>query len=242
MAKTYEALSKSEAPFLGQTGIATGTPRLSTEDSERVRRNLGELSMVEGNILGVNKNVKTIYLTSCFHSEGKSTAAVNMAMALTMNGNKKVLLVDGNPRTPALHKLFSTSISPGLAEFFFDDADRDSVVRATAHDNLSIMTFGTAKGKRLSLFNDDEHKSRMIQLREQFDYILFDGNSVMGSSDSAIIANYFDGIVLVVECESTKKEVVDVALKKLRDIGGNVLGLVLNKRKFYIPKSFYGLI
>jgi Mrp family chromosome partitioning ATPase len=78
--------------------------------------------------------------------------------------------------------------------------------------------------------------------KEKFDYVVFDGDSAMASSEAVILAKQFDGVVFVVECEKTKWEVLELAKEKITNVGGNILGVVLNRRRFYIPRGLYGKI
>jgi len=81
MSKTREDLQKSKEPVSNSSSVPL-LPSLSKEFETRIKANMHELSMIEGTILGENKNIKTIYITSCVNHEGKTTAAVSMAHAL----------------------------------------------------------------------------------------------------------------------------------------------------------------
>ena len=214
-------------------------PKLSTEFEEHMSANLSELAMVEGNIRGAGDEIKTIYITSCNNSEGKSTTAVQMAYALTINAPSRVLLVDGNPRSPVLHHLFGVDVAPGLSDFFHSNASQDLILHKTAYDNLTLMTIGsTSYGKRFYI--QECHFQKLETLGGEFDYIIFDGNTILGSSDSVLISKYFDATLLTVSCEETKWEVALHAIEKMKNIGTRVLGIVLNNRRYYIPKALYG--
>jgi protein-tyrosine kinase len=104
------------------------------------------------------------------------------------------------------------------------------------------MTGGSIPSDKPMPFNEDALKARLGEVREQFDYVIFDGNSVFGSSEVVSFAKHFDAVVLVVECEKTKWEVLQMASEKIQKAGGDVLGVVLNKRKYYIPDSIYRIM
>lgn len=218
-------------------------PALSPEFLGRMARNSRELSQVQGNLLSAAKEAKTFYVTSCFNGEGKTTAAVEMAWALAHNAGARVLLADWNPGAARLHELFGVARGPGFDEYLAC-GDLDSCIRATAHPNLSLLTAGAecdggagggnGAGRRLL-------RERLAALRERFDYVVYDGHSLIGTS-AAILAREFDGIILVVEAEKTKWEVVQSAREKIEGIDGRLVGVVLNKRKFYIPRFLYGKI
>ncbi len=214
-------------------------PRLPTDFEERMKDNLTELAMVESNIRGAGNDIKTIYVTSCNNSEGKSTTAIQMAYALTINERSSVLLVDGNPRSPMLHSLFGIQSSPGLSDFFNSDIGSELILRNTAYDNLNLLTMGNITSEKRFSINESDFR-KFETLIDEFDYVIFDGNSILGSSDSILISKYFDAAVMTVACEKTKWEVALYAIEKLKNIGTNVLGVVMNERRYYIPKVFYG--
>lgn len=236
---SMEDKRQEHAGSLSEPAARQGLPALSRDWELRVQQNQRELGSAEGNLHHAARDAKTIYVTSCFHGEGKTTAAVSLALALAEQSTRKVLLIDGNTHSPQLHVLFGTEASPGLSDFNENDMDISSLLRETVYPRLTLMTLGDPK----ELGDAVEKKVRLLNsfgLRERFDYILVDGHSALGSSHVPLIAQYFDGLVLAVECEKTKWEVVQQVREKIEQVGGKVIGVVLNKRKYYIPKLFYG--
>ncbi len=208
-------------------------------------KNRGERNSMEGNIIGAaadGKEVKTILVSSNNHSEGKTMAAVSMAYTLSADANAKVLLIDGNLHSPKIHEHFNIGAQPGLADLMVTDIKNSDVVRRTEDKNLFIMPSGMEVENSLDVFRSKKFKAKLDFFKKKFDYIILDGHSVGASSDSTTIAKYFDGTILVVECEKTRFEVVEEAKKKINQVGGLLIGIVLNKRKFYIPRALYGWV
>jgi capsular exopolysaccharide synthesis family protein len=203
--------------------------------------NTKELSSVEGNLLSVakRKDIKTIFITSCNTSEGKTISAISMAYALATHANAKVLLIDGNLHSPMIHELFSVEPAPGLADLLLFAMDFTNIIRDTEFERFVIMPCGSDVFNKLEVFESEVFKKKLTSLRQSFDYIIVDGHAVFGSSDPAHIAGYFDGIIFVVESEKTKWEVLQSAKEKISNAGGNILGVVLNKRKYPIPEKLY---
>lgn len=213
--------------------------RLPAYLEAQMSSNLSELAMVESNIRGAGNDIRTIYVTSCNNSEGKSTAAIQMAYALTINAQSKVLLVDGNPRAPMLHVLFGAQSSPGLFDYLYADASPEIILQKTAYENLTLLTIGNTSNEKRFVFQ--EPQSRKIEsLIQGFDYVVIDGNSILGTSDSILISRHFNATVLTISCEKTKWEVALHAIEKMKNIGSRVLGIVMNNRRYYIPKALYG--
>jgi capsular exopolysaccharide synthesis family protein len=218
----------------------TTTPlRLPAYFEEQMSANLSELAMVESNIRGAGNDIRTIYVTSCNNSEGKSTTAIQMAYALTINAQSKVLLVDGNPRSPMLHKLFGAQITPGLFDYLYGDASCGAILLKTVYENLTLLTIGNSSNEKRFLIQEPQLQKFEL-LVNGFDYVVIDGNSILGTSDSILISRHFNATVLTISCENTKWEVALHAIEKMKNIGTRVLGIVMNNRRYYIPKALYG--
>jgi capsular exopolysaccharide synthesis family protein len=219
--------------------LSTTLLRLPTYFEEQMSANLSELAMVESNIRGAGNDIKTIYVTSCNNSEGKSTTAIQMAYALTINSQSKVLLVDGNPRSPILHTLFGAQVTPGFFDFLYVDASPEIILQKTAYENLTLLTIGNTSKEKRFLFQAPQSR-KFESLIQGFDYVVIDGNSILGASDSILISRHFSASVLTISCEKTKWEVALHAIEKMKNIGSRVLGIVMNNRRYYIPKALYG--
>jgi protein-tyrosine kinase len=206
--------------------------------------NLKELSTIEGNILSAarEREVKTILITSCNPLEGKTITAISMAFALATKSNYRVILVDGNLQSPRIHELFNVGPFPGLSELLTLKAEIKEVATGTDFGNLVIIPHGSDDYKKLDSFDSETFKDKLNYMKQNSDYVIFDAQSVSGTSDVPLISKYFDGIILVVECEKTRWEVLQQAKEKIISIGGNILGVVLNKRIYYIPVKLYGKI
>jgi capsular exopolysaccharide synthesis family protein len=216
--------------------------------SSQLKRIIGlnnvELATVEGNLLSAAKGaqVKTVFVTSCRRSEGKTTTAVAVAHALATTGGAKVLLVDGNQRAPKVHQYFEMEASPGLSEVLAGKATIAAAMRATEFERLTVLPYGAGGGDTAESGRPEALAAALGSWKTQFDYVIFDGDSALASSGAVLAAKHFDGVVFVVECEKTKWEVLELAKEKIANVGGNILGVVLNRRRFYIPRGLYGKI
>jgi capsular exopolysaccharide synthesis family protein len=217
---------------------------LSSELTRIISGNQTSLSSLEGDLLGTasGKSAKVILVTSCRPQEGKTTSAATMAHTLAATAGKKVLLVDAHLSAPKIHDLFGVKKSPGLTEFLLSRAGEKDAIQATEIDRLKVMACGVASANPAELFHADGFPAKLALLRSQFDYVFFDAGSVLTSSDVALAARHFDGVIFVVECEKTKWEILDLAKAKITNVSGKILGVVLNKRQYYIPAGLYGKI
>ncbi|MEI6562930.1 MAG: CpsD/CapB family tyrosine-protein kinase [bacterium] len=217
---------------------------LSSELSRIISTNQASLSSLEGDLLGTasGKPVKAILVTSCRPKEGKTTSAATMAHTLAAVAGKKVLLVDAHLSAPIIHDLFGVKKSPGLTDFLLSRAGEKDAIQSTEIERLKIMTCGTFSEDPVKIFHEGGFPAKLSLLCAQFDYVIFDTGSVMASSDVALMARHFDGVVFVAECEKTKWEILNLAKEKITKVNGKILGVILNKRQYYIPAGLYGKI
>lgn len=217
---------------------------MSPELSRIINANQASLSSLEGDLLGTagGRSIKAILVTSCRPQEGKTTSAATLAHSLAVTAGKRVLLVDAHLASPRIHDLFGVGKAPGLTDFLLSRTGGKDPVQSTEIDRLKVMTRGTATDHPVEIFNSEGFAAKLAELRAQFDYIVFDAGSVMTSSDVVLMARHFDGVVIVAECEKTKWEILDLAKEKLTNVNGKILGVVLNKRQYYIPAGLYGKI
>jgi Mrp family chromosome partitioning ATPase len=259
--KTKQAI-KFLKPFLGNEIMAeidlTAPDNLSSRDSRTVeartlpvleaaflktlRDHSYSLLTLEANLQGAGKNIRSIYVSSCFNGEGKTTIALAMAYALAQSRLERVLLVDWSLKSPSVHRLFGCDIQHGFLDFLLktDSAGfvADYAVQ-TAHENFDILPLGNPdlieKASKIEL------RDKISQLQHHYGIVVFDGQSLMRSS-AAVHSCFVDGTVLVIEAEKTKWEVVQQARNVVEKTGGTIIGAVLNKRKFYIPGFLYGKV
>lgn len=181
-----------------------------------------------------------VLVTSCRRDEGKTTVAVNIAYAVAEEVGSDVLLVDANLEAPALQRCFSLPDGPG----FMDALAGIEVVGGTATDQLfRVMPIGTEQARAGGLVKAERsgHLDRFLgECRAKSQFVILDGSSIFGTVNPAPIAKACDCILLVVESEQTRWEVVQAARDQLQEAGANILGVVLNKRRYYIPRSMYG--
>ena len=217
-----------------QTGV------LSEEIKVILQKSAGELNSLKGNLLSSSKGkeIKTILVTSSKPAEGKTVSAVNIACGLSET-KAKVLLIDGNLHNPDIHKIFNVGDSPGLSDLFASGTDYAKVLRETEYKTLTVIPCGAKIESPIDVFKSEGFKEKLDSWKRDFDYVVLDGNSILSSSEVSLIAKHFDGVIMVVECENTKWEVVQQAQEKLNNVGGNILGVVLNKRSYHIPRIFY---
>ena len=234
-------VSIATPPAAGARRSGVRPVHLAGKHRRLIAGNGGLLSALQSNLLSASKGkeVKTLFVTSCRDGEGKSSSAIVMAHALAEVADGKVVLVDGNVTRPAMHEFFDCRKSPGITDYLLSRADLEDVVQPTEFGNLSIIARGSDPTASTNAFNPRMFGGKLVALRSKFDYVIFDGESVLSATNASMVAKLFDGVAIVVECERTKWEVLELARYKIDNLGGRVLCVVMNKRSHYIPRGLY---
>jgi capsular exopolysaccharide synthesis family protein len=201
----------------------------------------GALSQLKSSLIEAanGKTIKSIMVTSSKPREGKTLAAISIAKTLAKGQEVKVLLIDVNFKSPMLHEVFNTPKQPGLSDMVLNQASKEETCFATSITNLDVLANGQQQNTEW-VFDSNNFAKSLNALSQDYDYIVVDTNSLLGSSEASLICPLFDAILLVVECEVTKWQVANAAAEKINKAGGNLLGTVMNRRKFYLPRFFYG--
>lgn len=244
MSKVRDAMRKAE----GERWSPPAAPEVARTRGDTARSGAPALS---GDVLtyyeSVGKQVevalggvatRNLVICGAIAGEGVSTVVAQYGEMLSRRG-ERVLLVDGNPRHPSLHRSFHLPDSPGLAEYVAGTAPREAIIHPTGFANLDLVPLGRC--------HDRSEADRVTQalsefpreLAQDYDYVLSDSDYI-GSpffSQGAVAAG--DGVVLVVRAGKTNREVVGRAVEIVRHVGGRVLGVVLNRREFPIPDFLY---
>jgi capsular exopolysaccharide synthesis family protein len=186
-----------------------------------------------------DKSIKTILFLGTTHGDGASTTAINFATTLARDGQLNVLLIEANLRNPSLHEVFHVDPDQNRSGFPTDGNKANGGFKKVGPENLYVVTPGSKLSGPLSLFESQRFWEFLKTMRTEFDYVILDGPPLPSFSESKVICNKVDGVVMVVESGKTRKQVALRAKKEIEQAGGTVLGVVLNKRKYHMPKWIY---
>ena len=172
------------------------------------------------------RSPKTILVTSAFPGEGKTTVAINLAIAYAQRGHK-VLLVDADLKRPGLHKFFPVDCSKGLTEVLTGKSNGAAV--AESHiSNLFLLPSGSKAPNPVDLLDSDVMRDLLVSLSETYDQIVIDSCPLAGMADTAVLVPYVDGVVLVVQPGKTPRHALRNAKEQVVGMQGRILGVVLN--------------
>jgi len=266
MSKIYDALQiaygeKLAAQKEPKTGIETSignepievpsvsipsSPLLKIQSSSSIPRYYkeSELMVMAQNIAALlpspDKNV--IQFIGSRKGEGTSTLVREFALVSAQHSKKPVLLVEADLAQPSQYQAFGIEVKSPLDHVLNDGKALEAVVSQVEQSNLFLATLSSKVQSALTTRTFFNPTDMWKIVREQFSLILIDSSPIGVTADSLVLCETVDGIVLVLEAEKTRSAVV----KKVRDQilmqEGNLLGIVVTKRKLYIPEIFYKLI
>ncbi|WHY17258.1 CpsD/CapB family tyrosine-protein kinase [Paenibacillus sp. G2S3] len=180
----------------------------------------------------VGGEIRSLLVTSSLPDEGKSTVAMNLAIAMAETG-RTVLLIDGDLRTPTVHKAFDLPNWVGLSSILVDQTRiEDCIFSIEDSEGLSVLTSGPISPNPADLLGSTGMTRLFAELSERFDTIVIDSSSVlMPFSDALILAKMTEGVLLVVKSGKVLLKHTNSAKQMLEQQGAHVLGAVLNYRK-----------
>jgi len=183
-----------------------------------------------------------IQFTGANKYAGASTTASNLALLLAWDlVDHRILLVDGNLADPSAHRTFGLLREPGLLDYLTGEMDLQQVVQPTMRPNLEVITIGKPATQVLSPFDLLKFATFLEEVRTSYDFVLFDSAPILGYSDSLTISTKVDGVILVAEANHTRYESI-ISIESYLQDSAIVFGIVLNKRRFVIPKVLYNSI
>jgi capsular exopolysaccharide synthesis family protein len=185
-----------------------------------------------------DKNLKSLMLTSALPGEGVTPIIAQLARYLSKEAGHKVLLIDANLRSPAVHKELKAARAPGLSTILEGKASFEKAVQDLGN-NLHVLTAGETGLNPITLLGVHAMGDLLKSVKDKYDAVLIDCASLKDFKDAAVIATSIDGTVLVVNEGKTRRQVVKYAISSLEQKKANLVGTILNNRTFFIPRAIY---
>jgi len=167
-----------------------------------------------------------LLVTSALPKEGKTFTAANLGQVIVRQHGRRVLLIDADLRNPQLHNALGAEPGPGLSEYLRSESDEFSVIQRGPMENLFFIPAGVNTGNPAELLANGRLKFLLSRLETMFDWIIVDSAPAVPVADAALLANFCDGVLLVVRSNSTPVDAARKARKEFAD--RNVVGVVLN--------------
>jgi capsular exopolysaccharide synthesis family protein len=175
--------------------------------------------------LEVDAPPRILLVTSSLPAEGKSTTAMNIALALA-EAQHDVVLVDGDLRRPTLHECLDLIGSVGFSTVLTGRASVREALQKTRFPGLTVLASGAIPPNPSELLGSLAAKKVLSELRADFDYVIVDSSPLLAVTDAAVLASAVDGVLLIARFGKTKREQLIHAVANLRNVEARILGAV----------------
>ena len=213
---------KLENPLNSPGLISMLNPKSIVAEQFRIVRTNLEFSIVD-------KDLKSLLVTSLAPSAGKSTISANLAATFASQG-KKVLLVDTDMRKPTIHKIFKLRNNDGLSTLITSkEAVIADFIIKSEFKNVYILPSGATPPNPAELISSKRMEQLIEEMERVFDLVIFDTPPVLAVADSQIMAGKVDGTLFVLRKGVDTKEQIQSANERMKSVNANVLGAIYNR-------------
>jgi len=174
--------------------------------------------------------LQTIMITSAQPEEGKTTTAVNLAVAFAQ-ANKKVVLIDADLRKPTLHYIFQKHNRGGLSSIIAQQKGIETTAQETHIENLWVIPSGPIPPNPSEMLASNRFDEFLGEVRAQFDIVIIDTPPSLAVTDPQIVASKCDGVLLVINTGKVKRQAAFRVKEGLDRVNARLLGVVLNNMK-----------
>jgi capsular exopolysaccharide synthesis family protein len=184
--------------------------------------------------------IHSVVVTSASPAEGKSFAAMNLAIAEAQLAGNRTLLADFDFRRPIIHSLLQIGRGPGITDYLLGKVPLEAIIRRVANSNLYVMTAGEAVINPLELLNLREVRQLIDDLPQLFNWVILDTPPLLFAADANLLSTLCHGTILVVRIGATTIDAVTRAMQSLCQ--NNVLGIVVNgarRGELYSKYTYY---
>jgi succinoglycan biosynthesis transport protein ExoP len=215
-------------------------PLIVTDDSFSPRAEAFRQLRTNIRYLSVDHSVRSLVITSSVQSEGKTTVAANLAIALAQSG-EQVILVDADLRRPQVADLMGLNPQVGLTNVLVGTTHLDDALLAWKEGvSLRVLTSGEVPPNPSEMLGSHRMKDVLDELLKRASVVVFDSPPLLPVTDAAILSQLTDGALLVARFGKTKRDALSSSAEALRQVGGHVLGVVLNRVPARKKGSSYG--
>ena len=233
--RTFPPEPQAELPVTVRNG--SHSPSTNGWASEEALRLVQQIFLLQA-----HEPPRVVVFAGVDHGNGCSQLCASVAETLARNERGRVCLVEANFRSPALPGMFGVTNHFGLTEALLREGPVGNFARPVRQNNLWLLSSGTLAVDSPSLLASEQLRSRIAELREQFDFVIIDAPPLNRYSDAVVLGQLSDGLVLVIEANSTRREAAAAVAESLRSAKVSILAAVLNKRTFPIPEKVYKML
>ncbi len=221
--------SVTDLPVLGGIGYdptASKQPLIVHADPRSPRAESFRTLRTNVQFVDLDDTVRTFTITSSLPSEGKSTTAANLAIAMAESG-VRVVIVDADLRRPRLDDVLGVEGAAGLTDVLIGRAELDDVIHPWGTGGLHVLPAGRIPPNPSELLGSARMRALVQDLASAFDYVVIDAPPLLPVTDAALLARLTDGALMIAASGRASRNQLRVALEALASVGGRTLGLVM---------------
>lgn len=230
-------MASAAAAAVGKERPHTARARRNVSPMEDASRN--EIAKLVQRLFLLSAGTKTVVFSAVESGAGCSWVAARAAETLAAQVNGTVCLVDANLRAPSLHRAYAANNGSGLTDAVLSSAGIESFTQELEIPGLWLLSSGSQTAGAEEMLASQAMRDRMRELRNTFEYVLIDAPPLSEYPDALAIGHWADGLALVLAANATHREPAQRAMKELEAAKVSVLGAVLNKRTYPVPRSLY---
>lgn len=238
MPKFYDALKAAEHDKAGAPAQLSPPFFSSGAKSQALREKLkGVYHAVESSL--PNKASRVVTFVAANPKEGVSTLLREFARLVSLDMGRRVVLLDADGGFGRHFESFKVKPTAMIDDVLAGRNTPDQALTQVFDGALHIAQISAAGNSLAAAVGSPNFAKLLMQLRDSYDLILLDTPPMSESSDALLLTRHSDGFIVVIQAESTRWQVAEGMCDRLAQQGGHLLGVVLNKRRYYIPSFLY---
>lgn len=174
------------------------------------------------------KGAQVLAVTSASNNEGKTSVAVQLAASLARATADRVLLIDGDMRSPDVHRVLQIPSNPGLADVLAGECRFEDAASRGWRDNVDVLPAGRLRGVPHMLVGGNTLQDVLAQSRDIYRFVVIDTPPILAASEALVFAKAADATLLVTMRDVSRIAQVQQAYHRLVAAGANAIGAVLN--------------
>lgn len=186
------------------------------------------------------KHMRVLAVTSATSQEGKTSVAAQLAVSIARATGEDTLLIDGDARSPDMHRLFDVPLEPGLCEVLDGRSTVPGAIRASRYEGLYVLPAGKLPASPNQVFRRQSVQSLLDEVRSSFRHVVVDTPPVLGASEALCLANAADVCVVCARWDISRIDRVRAACERLFSADVCPVGIVLNGVPFRHYAYRYG--
>jgi capsular exopolysaccharide synthesis family protein len=240
MSKIYEALQQAhqEKKTSGKGVEVVNTRSLILHEEVEMGQEMLRLYKVLDTMLQ-DKSSRVLQFLGSRPGEGTSTVVREFARVASERVGRSVLLMDADRYQGTQSQFYSVSSQCSWIDVLQESGEVGRAIHRVGDSDLFVSPATNSRVPTPELFNSPRFEGFWANLKLKFELILVDSPPLTVSPDALALASKVDGVVLVVEAEKTKWRTARYVREQIERVGGNILGIVFNKRRYYIPQAIY---